>query len=188
MNETTIHGNLTANPIVHIKPNTGRTATTFDVAVNSRWYDRARGHYIDRSPVYHRVVCFGELAGNAADTLNKGMTVTVTGSFADDSYTPTGADRPIRRIRLEATDIAVSLRWAIADVTRRTGPAEQPQNAAPASAAEPTPQPESGSDAAAQTPANAAGGPDGQPAAKQDPATPRPATKRGQRSRPAAAA
>jgi len=49
------------------------------------------------------------------------MAVTVTGQFADDSYVPDGSDRVIRRHRLEAQDIAVSLRWATATVTRSSG-------------------------------------------------------------------
>ena len=54
------------------------------------------------------------------DTVTKGMTVTVSGTLADDSYTPDGWDHPLQRQKLEATDIAVSLRWATAVVTRRT--------------------------------------------------------------------
>jgi single-strand DNA-binding protein len=118
MNEITIHGNITANPVVNTNPTTGRSATTFDLALNSRYYDRTAGQWRDRAAVYHRVVCFGDLAANVAATLHKGMTVTVTGSLADDSYTPNGAERPIRRTRLEAVDVAVSLRWAVATVTR----------------------------------------------------------------------
>jgi len=49
------------------------------------------------------------------------MAVTVTGQFADDSYVPDGSDRVIRRHRLEAQDIAISLRWATATVTRTSG-------------------------------------------------------------------
>ena len=174
MNETTIHGNLTANPVVHTNPQTGKTATTFDLAVNSRWYDRGRGHYVDRPPVFHRVVCFGDLAGNAAASLKKGMTVTVTGSFADDSYTPQGTDKPIRRIRLEAADVAVSLRWAVAAVARKTTPADPAQHTPQAGTA-------AAADAADQA-VQAAGGQDSQPAPEPEPApATRPATRRAPR-------
>ena len=63
-------------------------------------------------------LAFGKLAENAAASLRKGTAVAVTGQLADDSYTPDGWDRPIRRHRLEAADIAVSLRWATATITR----------------------------------------------------------------------
>ena len=62
------------------------------------------------------------------------MAVTVTGQLADDSYTPDGWDRPIRRHRLEAADIAVSLRWATATVTR------DPRHTAPSPTGDRRPQ------------------------------------------------
>ncbi|PZS12127.1 MAG: hypothetical protein DLM60_23060, partial [Pseudonocardiales bacterium] len=43
-----------------------------------------------------------------------GMAVTVTGKLLDDSYTPNGSDYPVRRDKLEALDVAVSLRFATA--------------------------------------------------------------------------
>ena len=48
------------------------------------------------------------------------MTVTVTGYLADNSYTDPATGQTIRRTRLEAGDIAVSLRFATAQVTKRT--------------------------------------------------------------------
>ena len=135
MNETTIHGNVTADPTVRRNSESGRVVTGFSVAVNSGWYDKNLGQYKNRPPVFHQVVCFGDLAANAGVTVKKGMTVTVTGTFADDSYTPNGSERIVRRTRLEAADVAVSLRWAIAAVTRRPNPAS-PTEATP----EPTDQ------------------------------------------------
>ena len=38
--------------------------------------------------------------------------MTVTGKLLDDSYTPAGSDYPLRRDKLEASDVAVSLRFA----------------------------------------------------------------------------
>jgi single-strand DNA-binding protein len=128
MNEITLHGNLTAEPVLR-RATTGRAATSFSIAVNTGYYDRTRGVYVNQPAVYHQVVCFGDLAENAAATLRKGTPVTVTGAFADDSYSPNGADRPIRRIRLIAEDVAVSLRWATATVTRRTRGEEPPEPA-----------------------------------------------------------
>jgi single-strand DNA-binding protein len=154
MNEITIHGNLTANPVVNTNPNTGRSATTFDLALNSRYFDRGNGQWRDRPAVFHKVVCFGDLAANAAETLRKGMTVTVTGTLADDSYTPNGADKPIRRTRLEAADVAVSLRWAVAAVARQTTPTEQrPEPAQLLAATASNGEPAQDADTPAETPA-----------------------------------
>ena len=90
------------------------------------------GERMTQPTVFHQVVAFGALAENTAATLKRGMTVTVTGQLADDSYSPDGSDRITRRHRLEAADIAVSLRWATATVTRQT----RDQAPAPAGAAD----------------------------------------------------
>lgn len=55
------------------------------MAVNGRRYNRRTGSWADKPPVFHQVVVFNGLATNAAATLAKGMTVTVTGELADDS-------------------------------------------------------------------------------------------------------
>jgi single-strand DNA-binding protein len=114
MNEITIHGNITADPTLSIGRNGAGTAfTSFTVAVNRSYFDRTRNTRVEMPTVFHRVVAFGKLAENTAATLRKG-----TGQLADDSYTPDGSDRIIRRHRLEAADVAVSLRWATATITR----------------------------------------------------------------------
>jgi len=119
MNEITISGNVTADPVLRYGRDSDTTAfLAFTVAVNRTYWDRARNARIEQPAVFHSVVAFRGLAENAAATLRKGMAVTVTGQFTDDSYVPDGSDRVIRRHRLEAQDIAVSLRWATATVTR----------------------------------------------------------------------
>ena len=118
MNEITVHGNVTAEPVLR-RGQTGNVFLTFDVAVNRSYYARERGVRVDLPAIYFRVIAFNNLAENAAASLRKGTTVTVTGYLADDSYVPDGSDQRIRRQRLEAGDIAVSLRFATAEVTKR---------------------------------------------------------------------
>ena len=65
---------------------------TFSLAVNVRRFDRT-GRWADRPTVWKNVSAFGALAENAHGTLSKGMTVTVTGTEVDNSYTP---DQPMR--------------------------------------------------------------------------------------------
>jgi single-strand DNA-binding protein len=131
MNQVTISGNITADPVLRYG-RTGTGFTSFSVAVNRSYYDRARGARVAQPTVFHQVVAFGQLAENTAATVKRGMPVTVTGQFADDSYTPDGSDRIIRRHRLEAADIAVSLRWATAAaVTKQSaGRAAEPSDRA----------------------------------------------------------
>ena len=128
MNEITVHGNVTAEPVLR-RGQTGNVFLTFDVAVNRSYYARERGVRVDLPAIDFRVIAFNNLAENAAASLRKGATVTVTGYLADDSYVPNGSDQRIRRQRLEAGDIAVSLRFATAEVTKRN---PTPQTDAPA--------------------------------------------------------
>ena len=62
-------------------------------------------------------MAFRGLAENAAH-LAKGTAVTVTGKLADDSWTPQDSGRKIYHTVLEAENVAVSLRFATAEVTK----------------------------------------------------------------------
>jgi single-strand DNA-binding protein len=122
MNTITVHGNLTDEPTLRYS-NTGTAVLRFSVAVNRRCYDRRSGEWVTWAAVFHRVVAFGTLAENAA-TLAKGTAVTVIGELADDSWTTdTGETR--RQVQLEAADIAVSLRFATAQITRNPREADR---------------------------------------------------------------
>jgi len=65
MNEITIVGNVTADPILRMSGN-GRGVVRFDIAVNRRRFHRDINQYDDLPPVFHRVVAFGPVAQNAA--------------------------------------------------------------------------------------------------------------------------
>src|SRR3954452_19557533 len=127
MNEITIIGNVTADPVLRKSAN-GRGVTRFDVAVNRRRFNRGANPYDNLAPVFHRVVAFGRGAENAADTLRKGLEVVVVGQIADDSY-ETEAGEKRRQVVLEAQVIAPSLRFAKANVIRvqREQPAPEPE-------------------------------------------------------------
>jgi single-strand DNA-binding protein len=127
MNEITIVGNVTADPVLRKSVN-GRGVVRFDVAINRRRFNRETNQYDDLPPVFNRVVAFGPVAENAAETLRKGLEVVVVGQMADDSYeTETGEKR--RQVVLEAQVVAVSLRFAKANVMRvqREQPAPEPE-------------------------------------------------------------
>src|SRR3954468_17581083 len=127
MNEITIVGNVTADPVLRKSAN-GRGVVHFDVAINRRRFDRETNQYDDLPPVFNRVVAFGPVAQNAAESLRKGLEVVVVGQLADDSYeTETGEKR--RQVVLEAQVIAPSLRFAKANVVRvqREQPAPEPE-------------------------------------------------------------
>jgi single-strand DNA-binding protein len=100
MNETTIVGNVTADPTLRMSGN-GRGVIRFDLAINRRRFNRDTNQYDDLPPVFHRVVAFGPVAPNAAETLRKGLEVVVVGQMADDSY-KTEAGEKRRQVVLEA--------------------------------------------------------------------------------------
>jgi single-strand DNA-binding protein len=152
MNSVTLHGNVTADPTIRYTPS-GRAIAGFTIAANSRRYNRDEGRWVDLPAVFHRVAAFGDLAENLVESVAKGTTVTVTGEFVDASYTPAGSDQLRRAVQLNATDVAVSLRFATATVTRnpkRAPAGAQPTGsdttgdtgADPSSAPEPTSDPD----------------------------------------------
>jgi single-strand DNA-binding protein len=125
MNELTIVGNLTAEPVLRMSETSGRGVLRFDVAVNRRRFNRETNQYEDLPPVFHRVVAFGPLAENAAESITKGTEVVVVGQLADDSYEKEGEKR--RQVVLEAQVIAPSLRFAIANLTKVARRQEAPE-------------------------------------------------------------
>src|SRR4051794_27872179 len=115
MNEITIVGNVAGDPVLRATKS-GRGALHFTLAVNRQRFNKKSNQYDDLPPVFHRVVAFGDLADQAAESIAKGLEVVVVGQFADDSYqTESGENR--RQIVLEAQVIAVSLRFVIANIT-----------------------------------------------------------------------
>ena len=119
MNEITIHGNVVSKP--EQRPvRDDMVLVTFRVAIPRRRYDQHQHTWVNMPSVFQEVVAFNGLARNAMDTLTKGMTVTITGQLADNSYTPNGANYRIQRTEFIAADIAVSLRWATAVVTKNS--------------------------------------------------------------------
>ncbi|MBW0134973.1 single-stranded DNA-binding protein [Pseudonocardia abyssalis] len=116
MNKLTIHGNITAKPELRFS-RSGVPVATFTVATNRRRLNRQTGTWTDLPSVFHRVVCFNALAENVATSLTKGATVAVTGEFADDTYKREDGTT-VRRTQIEAADVAASLRYATATLTK----------------------------------------------------------------------
>jgi single-strand DNA-binding protein len=118
MNDLTIVGNVTAEPVVRFSEGSGRGVLRFDVAVNRRRFNKEQNRWIDDPAVFHHVVAFGQLAENAAESIEKGTEVVIVGQLADDSYEKEGEKR--RLVVLEAQIIAPSLRFATAKLTKVT--------------------------------------------------------------------
>ncbi len=126
MTNVTIEGNTTDIPTLGYT-HSGIAYASFTVAVNIRRFDRSKGEWVSREPVFHRVVAFGDLAENVANSLQKGTALIVVGELVDDSWTD-GDGRKQPRTQIEARNIAPSLRNATAQVTKL--PRRQPAEAA----------------------------------------------------------
>jgi len=113
--DNVIVGNLCQDPILRQPTRGSRPFAKFTLAVNTR--RRVGQDFVERPPVFHRVVCFGPLAENVTNSLRKGMEVVAVGEWADDSYSDEQGQRKIQ-ITMEARTIGPTLRWATAEITR----------------------------------------------------------------------
>ena len=120
-NNVTLVGNITRDPELRFLPN-GTANATFGLAVNRRWQNRQTNEWEEKVSFFN-VVCWREMAENAAASLTKGTRVLVNGRLEQRSYeTQEGEKRNV--VEIIADEIGPSLRWAEAQVTRnerRTG-------------------------------------------------------------------
>lgn len=118
-NTITITGNLTADPELRFTPS-GVAVTSFVVAHNERVYDRAAGEWKDGDAMFMRCIAWKHTgAENIAESLTKGARVVVTGKLKQRSYeTKQGESRTV--FELEAEEVAASLRYSIAQLTKVT--------------------------------------------------------------------
>ena len=122
-NTVVLVGNVTRDPELRFTP-TGQATTTFGLAVNRRWQNRQTQEWGEATSFFD-VVCWREMAENAAESLTRGARVVVTGRLEQRSWeTPEGDKRS--KVEVVADEIGPSLRWATAQVTKneRRGPSE----------------------------------------------------------------
>ena len=133
-NTITIVGNITRDPELKFL-NSGQAAVRLSVAVNRRWQNRQTQEWEERVS-YFEVTGYGPMAENAANSLSKGSRVVITGRLEQRSWeTENGDKRSI--VEINADEIAPSLRFATAVVTRTPrpdAPARDAERSAPRSA------------------------------------------------------
>jgi single stranded DNA-binding protein len=113
--DSVVVGNLCQDPVLRQPFRGSQPYAKFTVAVNTR--RRVGDDYVDRPTVFHRVVCFGQLAENVSNSLRKGMEVLAVGDWADDSYSDDQGKRHVGVV-MEARTLGPTLRWATAQVNR----------------------------------------------------------------------
>lgn len=115
-NTVVITGNLTRDPELRYTPG-GSAVAEFGLAWNRRFQ---RDGEWEEEPHYFDVTVWTDLAEHAAESLQRGARVTVTGRLAQESWeTKDGEKRS--KVKIVAEDVAPSLRWATAEVTKVEG-------------------------------------------------------------------
>ena len=114
-NTITVVGNITRDPELKFL-NSGQAAVRLSVAVSRRWQNRQTQEWEEKTSFFD-VQCYGPMAENAANSLTKGARVVVAGRMEQRSWeTDNGEKRSA--FEIVADEIAPSLRWATAAVTK----------------------------------------------------------------------
>jgi single-strand DNA-binding protein len=108
-----IIGNVTRDPELRYS-GSGMAWTTFSVAVNHR---KKKGDEYEELTSFYDVVCFGDMAENAAESLSKGTRVLVAGSLDMETYVAKDGTEKLSP-RITAEEIAASLRFATVVATK----------------------------------------------------------------------
>ena len=114
-NHVSIVGNLTRDPELRFTPS-GQATTTFGVAVNRRWQNRQTQEW-EEATSFFDVVCWGQLAENAAQSLRRALALLVNGRLDQRSWETAEHERR-SKIEITADEVAPSLRWATAAITK----------------------------------------------------------------------
>ncbi len=109
-NTVTVVGNITRDPELRFAQS-GMAIAQFGVAWNRKRQDQ------EDEVSFFDVTCFRQLAENVAESLKKGARVVVYGTLQQRSWETDHGDRR-SKVEILADDVAPSLRWASAEVTR----------------------------------------------------------------------
>jgi len=112
----TIVGNLVDDPELRYTQ-TGQAVAKFRIASTPRFRDNATGEWKDGDSLFLSCNVWRQAAENAAESLQRGMRVIVSGRLRQRSYeTKEGEKRTVYEV--EVDDVGPSLRNASAKVTR----------------------------------------------------------------------
>ncbi len=113
----TIIGNLTADPELRFTPS-GAAVASFTVASTPRQFDRQTNEWRDGETLFMRCSVWRDAAENAAESLEKGMRVIVSGRLVSRSWEDkeTGQRRSVMEMQVD--EVGPSLKYATAKVNR----------------------------------------------------------------------
>lgn len=113
-NTVTVVGNVTRDPELRFAQS-GMAIAQFGVAWNRRRQDQ------EDEVSFFDVTCFRQLAENVAESVRKGARVVIYGTLQQRSWETDGGDRR-SKVEILADDVAPSLKWATAAITRNERP------------------------------------------------------------------
>jgi single-strand DNA-binding protein len=122
--QVTLRGNLTRDPEVRYSA-AGKPVVTFTVITSRRFKNPQTDQWEDKDVTFWNCVAFGQLAENAAESLEKGTGVIVQGSAAQEEWEKDGEKR--RAMKVTVDDVAVSLRFRSAKVARSAERSKDPE-------------------------------------------------------------
>lgn len=111
----TLVGNVTRDPEMRFTPS-GAGVAEFGLAVNRRWQNRQTNEWEEQVSFFD-VKVWSAMAENVAESITKGTRVVVTGRLEQRSW-ETDAGEKRSKIEVVADEVAPSLRWATAAVTK----------------------------------------------------------------------
>jgi single-strand DNA-binding protein len=114
----TVIGNLTADPELRFTPS-GAAVANFTVASTPRTFDRQANEWKDGEALFLNCSVWRQAAENAAESLQRGMRVIVSGRLKARSYeTREGEKRTV--FEIDVDEVGPSLKYATAKVTKTT--------------------------------------------------------------------
>jgi single-strand DNA-binding protein len=116
--QITVVGNLTADPELRFTPS-GAAVANFTVASTPRTFDKQANEWKDGEAMFLGCSVWRQAAENAAESLQRGMRVVVSGRLKARSYeTREGEKRTV--FEIDVDEVGPSLKYATAKVTKTT--------------------------------------------------------------------
>ena len=124
--QVTLRGRLVRDPELRYGAS-GTPVVKFSVVTSRRVRDKQTGEFSDADTTFWDCVAFGQLAEGCAESLEKGTAVVLQGNAAQEEWTTKDGDKR-RSMKVVCEDVAPSLRFASAKVTKSTRdkPASRP--------------------------------------------------------------
>jgi single-strand DNA-binding protein len=135
--QITIAGNLVEDPTLRFTQQ-GKPVATFRVASVPRYFDKSANEWRDGEGLFLTVNVWRQQAENVCESLTRGSRVIVTGRLKQRTYeTKEGDKRTV--LEVEADDVAASLKFASAKVTKVSRSRTEPGAARPSGGSDPDP-------------------------------------------------